>query len=426
MKVAVLGLWHLGCVTAACCAEHFSVIGLDFDEATIAKLKSGRAPVFEPGLDELIQAGLESGRLSFTADAIKALEGADVLWVCYDTPVNEEDVADIGFILDRLARCLPHLAGGAMVLISSQLPAGTCRRLEEENAAKNVSFAVSPENLRLGKALEIFRKPGRIIAGTRTSAAQEKLAQLFAPFCDRVIWMKPESAEMTKHGINAFLALSVTFANELARLCEATGADAREVEQGLRSEPRIGEKAYIRPGSAFAGGTLARDVVTLGALARENGQEAELVAAILRSNETHKAWPLRRLESFFGELQGRTIALLGLSYKAGTDTLRRSAALELCGDLLGMGCHVRCYDPVVRALPPDFDAARICSGLPEAVKDADAIVVATEWPEFTQANWPGLLPSMRQPAVVIDANRFLRLDADRLGEVRYFAVGSPR
>lgn len=426
MKVVVLGLWHLGCVTAACCAEHFSVIGLDFDEASIGNLISGRAPLFEPGLDELIQCGLQSGHLSFTTDAKQALKAADILWVCYDTPVDENDVADTGFVLDRLAKCLPHLRSGAVVLISSQMPAGTCRGLEEEHAERNIFFACSPENLRLGKALEIFRHPGRIIAGARLPQARARLSQLFAPFCDKIIWMMPESAEMTKHGINAFLALSVTFANEIARLCEAVGADAREVEQGLRSESRIGEKAYIRPGSAFAGGTLARDVVTLTAIAREHGDEAELVAAILRSNQIHKAWPLRRLESFFGELRGRAVTVLGLTYKAGTDTLRRSAALELCGVLLKRDCEVRCVDPVVRILPKEFAPAQVYTNLSEAVQGADAVVVATEWPEFKQADWPSLIQSMKQPAVIVDASRFLGLTDDKLKNAIYFAVGTPK
>ena len=258
MKVVVFGLWHLGCVTAACCAEHFEVVGLDFTPEVIANLRRGRAPIFEPGLDELIQRGLNSKQLSFTTEEKEALAGANIIWICYDTPVDDNDVPDIDFVLARIERCIPCLHPGAIVLISSQMPAGTCRRLDEKHAAKRISFACSPENLRLGDALKIFRNPDRIVAGVRDEETRGTLAKLFAPFArDRVLWMSPESAEMTKHGINAFLALSVTFANEIAQLCEAVGANAREVEQGLRSESRIGQKAYLRPGAAFAGGTLA-------------------------------------------------------------------------------------------------------------------------------------------------------------------------
>ena len=425
MNVVVLGLWHLGCVTAACSAEHFRVVGLDFEEETIANLKRGRAPILEPGLDELVQRGLESKRLSFTSDLQGALENADVLWVCFDTPVDENDVADIDFVLERVERCLPGLRPGTVVLISSQLPAGTCRRLEEKYASRGLSFACSPENLRLGKALEIFRNPDRVVAGVRNAQVQKIVAQLFMPFAgDRILWMSPESAEMTKHGINAFLALSVTFANEIARLCERVGANAQEVEQGLRSESRIGPKAYIRPGSAFAGGTLARDVVTLTGIAREAGESAELIAAILRSNEAHKTWALQRLEAIFGQLEGVTVAILGMTYKPGTDTLRRSSAVELCLKLLDRRARVQCYDPVARGLTKELASAKTCETLPEALQQAEAAVIATEWPEIKEADWPTLIRTMKQPPVILDANRFLNLPADVLQNVRYFAVGT--
>ena len=412
MNVVVLGLWHLGCVTVACVAERFpATVGVDFDDALLAGLRDGRAPLFEPGLDDLLKAGLAAGRLRFEpADAPAgraALAAADVLWVCDDTPVDEQDVADLSYVLDRLERCLPALRPGAVVLLSSQVPAGTCRALETGHPGR--AFAYSPENLRLGKALDVFRRPERIVAGVRDMATRERLAPLFAPFSGNVLWMTPESAEMVKHGINAFLALSVTFANELARICEAVGADGQEVERGLRSEPRIGERAYIRPGGAFAGGTLARDVVALTHLAARGGETAALFPAILASNEAHKRWAFRRLCARFGDdLTGREIAVLGLTYKPGTDTLRRSAAVELVLALLAAGARVRIFDPAVRpaALPPELAAARLCAGVAEAVTGAEAAVVATEWPEVKTADWPALLPLMRRP-LILDANRFL-------------------
>ena len=419
MNVVVLGLWHLGCVTAACCAEHFNVVGLDFDAGAIVALQAGKAPLFEPGLDDALRAGIAAGRLRFAEGADSAALGAaDVLWVCYDTPVDDEDVADVGFVLERLARCLPTLRPGAVVLLSSQVPAGTCAELERRHPG--VAFAYSPENLRLGKALDIFRHPERIIAGTRTPEARAALEPLFAPFCQEVIWMRTESAEMTKHGINAWLALSVTFANELARLCEAVGADAREVERGLRSEPRIGQKAYIRPGALFTGGTLARDVVALTTLAREHEDPAVLFPAILASNNAHKDWALRRLEKILRPLRGATVAVLGLTYKPGTDTLRRSGAVELAAKLLATGTTVRCYDPAVRDLPSELAGATLTASLPAAVRDADAVVVATEWPQIKEADWTTLLPTMRR-RVLIDANGFLDL---RAAGVEYFSVGT--
>ena len=424
MNLVVLGLWHLGCVTAACCAEHFKVAGLDFDEETITKLRSGQAPIFEPGLDELLQQGLASGRLSFTTEEKNSLADADVLWVCFDTPVDDNDVPNVAFVLERIERCLPHLRPEATVLISSQLPVGTCRRLRADHGDRHLFFAYSPENLRLGKALEIFRNPDRIVAGVRDAQARKALTELFAPFGnDRVLWMSPESAEMTKHAINSFLALSVTFANEIARLCEKVGADAGEVEQGLRSESRIGPKAYLRAGSAFAGGTLARDVVTLVQVAREQGESAGLIAAILESNEVHKTWPLRRLEASFDDISSLTVAVLGLTYKPGTDTLRRSGAVETCKQLLARGARVRCYDPAVKSLPSELAAATLCPSLREALQNVDAAIVATEWPEIREGDWPALFPGMKQPPVILDANRFLNLKTDALRGVRYFSVG---
>ena len=423
MNLVVLGLWHLGCVTAACCAEHFHVTGLDFDEPVVAALRDGKAPLFEPGLDELLGQGLKSGRLRFTTDPDdEALGLADVLWVCYDTPVDDFDVADVAFVLERVARCLPALRPGAVVLISSQIPAGTCRALEAEHPG--VEFACSPENLRLGKALEIFRHPERIVVGTRHAQTRRALEGLFKPFCDLVLWMRSESAEMTKHGINAWLALSVTFANEIARLCEAVGADAREVERGLRSEPRIGPKAYIRPGGAFAGGTLARDVVALTRLARDFGDPAALFPAILAGNDAHKDWALGRLRTLLDPLAGKIVAVLGLTYKPGTNTLRRSGAVELAVKLLAAGVRVRCYDPVVPSLPPELAGAERCGSLEDAVAGADAAVVATEWPQIKEADWPKLVPTMRR-GVVVDANGFLGLNPEQVADVEYFAVGTP-
>lgn len=426
VNLVVLGLWHLGCVTAACCAKQFNVIGLDFDAEVVAQLRDGKAPLFEPGLDALIQHGLESGRLSFTTEKGDALQKADILWVCFDTPVDENDIPDVASVVAKIERCLPELRPETVVLISSQMPVGTCAQFEKKFGDRKLSFACSPENLRLGKSLEIFQRPDRIVAGVRDQATRVTLEKLFSPFADdRVIWMSPESAEMTKHAINAFLALSVTFANEIACLCEMSGADAREVEQGLRSESRIGPKAYIRSGSAFAGGTLARDVVTLTKIAGEHGQEAVLIRAILRSNERHKDWAMRRLEKLFPNLGRVTIAVLGLTYKPGTDTLRRSSSVELCSALLARGCAVHCFDPVVKVLPPQLAGAKLYQSLLEALHKVDAIVIATEWPQIRDADWSELMKVTKDEVIILDANRALNLPAESLSSVRYFAVGIP-
>jgi UDPglucose 6-dehydrogenase len=274
MIVCVQGLWHLGSVTAAClAAAGHRVIGLDFDAPTIAKLREGQPPIAEPGLDALLRAHA----IDFTTDAARAAD-ADVLWVAYDTPVDADDNADVAFVMDQVAKTLPHLRAGAVVIVSSQLPVGSVARLEA--LAPNVRFASSPENLRLGKAIEVFTKPDRVIVGVRDEQTRKVVTELLAPITDRIEWMTVESAEMTKHAINAFLALSVTFANELASVCERVGADAKEVERGLKTESRIGPKAYLAPGGAFAGGTLARDVAFLTALGKQHALGLPLLSGV--------------------------------------------------------------------------------------------------------------------------------------------------
>jgi UDPglucose 6-dehydrogenase len=420
MNLCVLGLWHLGSVTAACCAKHFRVVGLDFDAANIQRLSAGQAPLLEPGLNELLAAGLAGGTLSFTTDPRAACAQAEVLWLTYDTPVNEDDESDVEFVLGNLRRALPHLPAGALVLISAQLPVGTCARLERE--FPQFHFACSPENLRLGKAIAAFEKADRAIVGLRNGAGQAQLERLFQPFAAQTIFMRTESAEMVKHALNSFLALSITFINEIARLCEHTGADAKEVAAGLKSEPRIGPKAYLGPGGPFAGGTLARDVVSLSRLAEACGETISVIPAIKQSNDLHRGWAFRRLQTRLGGLGGKRICVLGLTYTTNTDTLRRSAAVELCRALLAAGAAVTAFDPAVKALPAELAAVTLAADLAVALDGAEAAVVCTEWPQFRQGDWPRLVTRMRQP-VFVDANRFLETELKNLDGVEHLSVG---
>ena len=421
MKVVVQGLWHLGCVTAACCAERHEVVGLDFDDLVVSNLREGNAPLFEPGLNDLIKTGLARKTLVFSHDPKQACAGADVLWLCYDTPVNEQDESDVDFVLQNLRRNLPHLPNGALVLISSQLPVGSCRKLEGE--FPQFHFAYSPENLRLGKAIEAFTKPERVIVGQRSTAKQELIRELFKPFTSQVIFMRTESAEMVKHALNSFLALSITFINEIARLCERTGADAKEVAAGLKSDVRVGPRAYLGPGGPFAGGTLARDVVTLTKLAGSNQERLPLISAIKVSNDEHRNWNFQRLRLRLGDLRGRTIAILGLTYKPGTDTLRRSAAIELCRELIKAGASVRATDPAVKSLRQDLSQIALCSSVAEAMIKADAVVVCTEWPEFRRVNWVDAVQGM-VGRLVLDANGFLENELKAVPGVEHVSVGA--
>lgn len=420
MKITVLGLWHLGSVTAACCARHFHVTGLDFDAANIAKLNQGHAPLLEPGLDELIADSLARKKISFTTDPKTGCANADILWLCYDTPVNDNDESDVESVLAHLRRALPHLPDGALVLISAQLPVGTCAALEKE--FPQFHFACSPENLRLGKAIDSFENADRVIVGIRSDVKKTLLQQLFAPFTPQVIFMRTESAEMVKHALNSFLALSITFINEIARLCEHTDADAKEVSAGLKSEPRIGPRAYLGPGGPFAGGTLARDVVTLTKLAEAAGEKISVIPAIKQSNDLHRGWAFRRLQSQLGSLSGKKISVLGLTYTTNTDTLRRSAAVELCRQLLNAGATVTAFDPAVKNLPAEFKAVSLADDVNGALAGADAAAICTEWPQFRQADWPKIIPLMRRP-VLVDANRFLEKELKNIPAAEHLSVG---
>ncbi len=430
MKICVHGLWHLGAVTAACLAEAgFTVAGLDAGVETVANLSRGVPPLFEPGLQDLTRRGLESGRLTFTTVPKTAVSDADVIWVAFDTPVDDEDQADPGFVMGQVQALFPWLKPGAIILISSQLPVGSTAELERRLAASrpgsNVTFAYSPENLRLGKAIEVFTHSERIVIGVRDTPTREALGPLLQRFCPNLIWTSVESAEMVKHALNAFLATCVTFTNEVANLCEWVGADATEVEQALRSEPRVGPKAYVHAGAAFAGGTLARDVVFLGQLARAHHLSVPLLESIIPSNGEHRRWVMRQLQVHLGNLPGKTVALLGLAYKPGTDAIRRSAAIELCRWLAAEKVSVQAYDPQVRTLPHDLAAAvRLTGSVADALQGSDAVVIATEWPEFRETPADLIVRQMRR-ALVIDQNRFLPPRVSSHADIRYITIGKP-
>ena len=428
MKVCVLGLWHLGTVTAACLASGgHDVIGLDFDPAIVAGLDVGKPPLFEPGLEDLVKAGLASGRLRFTTDGVLAAGDADIVWVAYDTPVDVDDRADVAYVIERAARLFPHLRDEALMLISSQVPVGTTRQLEQTFASvsrgRTVGFGYSPENLRLGKAIDVFTHPDRVVVGVRSPADRDRVAGLLRPFTGRIEWMSVESAEMTKHALNAFFATSITFINEIAALCEQVGADATEVERGLKSEARIGPKAYLSPGGAFAGGTLARDVVFLSQLGQARGVATHLLSSIKPSNDAHRQWAQQRLEQLLDGVSGKTVAVWGLTYKPGTDTLRRSSSIELCHWLVDRGATVRAHDPAVKTLPLDLvGRIALADSALSAIHGASALVVSTPWPEYRQVAAAEVAARMARH-LVLDANRFTGETLGSEAGIEYVSVG---
>jgi UDPglucose 6-dehydrogenase len=429
MKICVQGLWHLGSVTAACLASvGHDVVGLDGDSNNISNLNQGKAPLFEPGLDEMIQNEINQGHLRFVQSSRQSLADAEVLWVTFDTPVDEDDQADVELVLDKIKSVLPELNDGTVVLISSQIPVGSIKKLEyfvkDNYIKKQIIFAYSPENLRLGKSIDVFLNPDRIVVGTRNDETKEKLKKLFSPITNKIEWMSVESAEMTKHAINAFLATSVTFANELAAICELYGADAKEVERGLKTESRIGPRAYLSPGGPFAGGTLARDIDFLDKAAQEKALAVPLLQSVRVSNNEHKKWTKRKLSEKFTPLNKLSIAIWGLTYKPETSTLRRSLAVALCDWLIEEGANVRVYDPAVQELPSHWNnqVDRFDSAL-EALKNTQVLVLGTEWAEFKETA-KKMLEVVNNDYMVIDANRYLQNEIFLLG-INYIAVGMP-
>ncbi|HOW58708.1 MAG TPA: nucleotide sugar dehydrogenase [Candidatus Omnitrophota bacterium] len=426
MNICVFGLWHLGSVTSACLAKlGHAVVGLDFDKAVVKRLRNGKAPLFEPGLDGLISKKLCAQRLSFTCDAKEALKTAQVVWVTFDTPVNDKDTADILFVERNIKKIMPYLKTETAIIVSSQAPVGFTGKIEKifrkNFPEKKCYFACSPENLRLGKAIDVFLHPDRIVIGVNTEKTKEVLLPLFSSITDRLEWMKTESAEITKHAINSFLATSICFANEIACLCEKMGADFKEVEHGLKSESRIGPKAYLGAGMAFSGGTLARDVDFLIKLSRKNKLPSHLIKAVSESNAQHKEWVQWKCHELFRNLKKKNIAILGLTYKSGTNTLRRSLAVELAKKLKGEGARVYGYDPIIKTLPADLARSiKLKSNIKDAVDNADLVILATEWPELQEMS-PEMIQLMMNK-VVIDPGGFL-LKVIGSGNENYFYVG---
>ncbi len=428
--IGVIGLWHLGSVTAACLAEQgHEVIAVDPDPAVVADLSAGRPPVSEPGLSQLLAENAE--RLHFTSD-LRKLAHCTRAWVTFDTPVDEEDNADVDWVLDQARELLTPLPDGALVIVSSQLPVGSVAALRARCLAdrgdRALRFACVPENLRLGAALEVFREPDRIVAGVSSEEDRRELAELLAPFSREVQWMRVESAEMTKHALNGFLATSIAFIDEVAAICESVGADAAEVARGLKSERRIGPRAYLSPGAAFAGGTLARDLAFLRVLAERHELPGHVFTGVLAGNAAHRHWTRRKLVEMCGDesgLAGREVAIWGLTYKPGTDTLRRSSAVELCHWLADSGVVVRAHDPAVRALPADLGGrVRLCATPVEAVMRADALVLCTPWPAYREVDAEALLGALAQPVIVDPAG--LLCDALAVHpEARHVWVGRP-
>jgi UDPglucose 6-dehydrogenase len=428
VQIGVIGLWHLGCVTAACLARKgFKVIGFDADPGVIENLRRGKAPIFEPGLDALIEEQGRANRLHFSDSMASAMGQADFIWITYDTPVDDHDQADVQWLQERLQPLFGHLRDNQAVLVSSQVPVGFCRELEMTRRNRrpdlNIPIGYSPENLRLGNALSAFDNPERVIIGIRQPEDRARFEPVLSVLSKNLVWMKTESAEMTKHALNSFLATSIAFANEVAVLCEEVGADAREVEQGLKTESRIGPRACLKPGAAFAGGTLARDVRFLTGLGRQHDKPSYLLHAVLESNENHKRWTQTHLEKLLHPLQGRQVTFLGLTYKAGTDTLRRSWSVELSKWLHAQGVKVRAFDWQLTELTKDLTSTiELQRDVASALERCDALVIGTDHPRLQSLAASDFRGMVRH--LIVDPDGTLNKSLiNSMSPLEYYSVG---
>lgn len=427
-SVCVIGIWHLGAVTAACLADlGYTVVGVDKDSDKVEALNRGVPPLFEPGLQEMMAKNIAAGRLTFTSDLAEGLAGASYALITYDTPVDDNDEVDLSGIFAVAAELAAHLDSGATIIVSSQVPVGTCEEIaaavRQANPSLNFGIAYTPENLRLGQAIQRFQQPEMIVIGADSETTLQRVEQLLAPIEAPRVRVDLRTAEMTKHAINAFLATSITFASEIANLCDEAGADALRVAEALRLDSRIGPGAPLHPGLGFAGGTLARDLKVLRRLSERHGYEGFLINGVLAVNERQNGVVVGRLRRVLGSFDGLSVGVLGLTYKAGTSTLRRSAALEIIRAIAADGATVKAHDP--KADPEEVrlhDGFTFCDDPYAVAEGSDALVLVTNWPQFRELDFPRIRSLMRNP-VLLDAQNML--DADRMVEAgfRYIGVG---
>jgi len=425
MKICVLGLWHLGSVTTACLSKlNYDVVGLDFDHKRIKNLRKNIPPVLEPKIINLIKEGQKKGNLRFIHTIDDLPKMLDYLWVAYDTPVNNNDHSDVDFVLKNIKKVIPKINIRTKIIISSQLPAGTIQQFKKKNKL-SFDFIVIPENLRLGSSVTSFFTQDRLVIGRESKRLEIKLKKLLTPICSNLIFMKIESAEMTKHSINSFLAMSISFANEIASLCEIVGADYREVEKGIKSERRIGDKAYLSAGGPFAGGTLARDIEYLKLISnkRQGFRNNKLISSIKISNQLHKKWIMNKLSTLFFSLDSKNIAIWGLSYKENSDTLRRSLAVEIGNQLISKKANLSLFDPLIDKLPKGWNNnIKIYSSPTSTIRNADIIIVCTYsilYENITNKHFT----NNKKKIVILDQNTHLRKIRNSK-KIEYFTVGS--
>ncbi len=417
----------MGLVSGVCLASlGHDVTLMDIDEERVDRLRAGDVPFYEPGLGELIAD--HQARLQFTADPAVAYSAGEFIFVCVDTPPMYSGDADLSRIW-RVIDSLPPEDGARILIVKSTVPVGTGAAVQAELEARgyrHIDYCSNPEFLREGSAIADFLHPDRVVVGATDPGVRTRVAELYLPLGAPIVRTDIASAEMIKYASNAFLATKISFINEIANVCEATGADVRTVAHGMGLDQRIGPH-FLQAGIGYGGSCFPKDVSALKQLAGNSGYHFQLLTAVLEVNELQKRRVIGKLKSFLGnELRGTTIALLGLAFKPNTDDVREASAIVLASRLLAEGAHVTAYDPVamdnVRAVLP---AVAYADDALAALRDADACVLVTEWAELVQLDWAAVHDLMRRPIVIDGRNA---LDADTLVELgfRYEGIGTRR
>ncbi len=433
MNICVVGSGYVGLVTGACLADFgMNVTGVDKIASKVEALKGGEIPIYEPGLRSIVRKNMAAGRLRFTTELGPAIEQAAAVFIAVGTPPRPDGSADLTFI-EAVARSIgQHLNNYKVVVTKSTVPTGTGQKIEKivsEESGGSQEFAVvsNPEFLREGSAIDDFLRPDRVVIGTRDPRAIEIMLQIYSPL--RVadvpfVVTDVESAELIKYASNGFLATKISFINEIAALCEAFGADVEVVAQGMGLDNRIGPK-FLHPGPGFGGSCFPKDTRAVAQLAREKGQTFRIIDAVLEANEATKSRMLGKIREALGTIEGKTVGVLGLSFKPDTDDIRESPALPIVAGLSAGGAAVRAYDPeampATRELHPEIT---YCDSPYDAARGADALVILTEWNQFRALELGRLKERLAQP-LVIDLRNIYQPAQMAAAGFRYVSVGRP-
>jgi UDPglucose 6-dehydrogenase len=431
MRVAMIGAGYVGLVSGACFADFgHQVTCIDKDAAKIGALRSGEIPIFEPGLAELVESNVRQGRLEFAAEPF-GIRQAEAVFIAVGTPSRRGDGhADLSFVYAAVREIAPLISSAAVVVTKSTVPVGTGDEIEnilrQIRPDADIQVASNPEFLREGAAIQDFKHPDRIVVGSDNDRARRVLAEIYRPLylnAPPIIYVSRRTAELIKYASNAFLATKITFINEMADLCEQVGADVQEVARGMGLDNRIGSK-FLHPGPGFGGSCFPKDTSALIKTAHDHGVPLRLVETVSAVNEQRKRAMARKVvQALGGSVRGKTIAVLGLTFKPNTDDTRDSPAIPLITALHDLGAVVRGYDPAgMEQAKPLLPDVHYCHNAYAAAEGADAVVIATEWEQFRALDLARLNSIMTQP-VIVDLRNIYRAEEMRRAAFRYIPIG---